>query len=103
MPIEAKMHEGQCQCRISGELRIWHATDIWNRLHPLLGASDPLCIDLQDVTACDGAGVQILCQVLRKAADRETITVGGVSEAVLSALQQAGMEKQVLSALQGER
>jgi anti-anti-sigma factor len=104
MPIETKKQAGKCTCYLSGDLRIWEAAEIWHQLYPLLISAEPLCIDLQAVNSCDGAGVQILCQVLRQAADRgaDTVTVGGVSETVVSTLQQAGVDTQALLFLQGE-
>jgi anti-anti-sigma factor len=93
MPIESQTIDGRCVCRISGGLNIWEAAAVWERILPLLSAAQPLIVDLSGIDACDGAGIQILCQ-LRRAADNPGIPVAltGASTAVTTTMKQAGID-----------
>lgn len=103
MPVTTEMNDGRCHCRISGALSIWEAADIWRVLNPLLQSAQPLVLDFSAVNACDGAGIQILCQIDRsrqRAAD--TLCITGVSDILLAAMHQAGLNGAGLNGSQGE-
>jgi anti-anti-sigma regulatory factor len=103
MAVESELIEGRCNCRITGDLCIWAAGEIWRRLYPLLHSPEPMDIDLRPVTSCDGAGVQILCQLMRVRSDgTKAIHFCGVSQPVRIALAQAGMAPEATKIFNGE-
>ncbi|MBR9982038.1 MAG: STAS domain-containing protein [Desulfatitalea sp.] len=92
MPIETQPIDGRSTVRISGALNIWEAADVWRALLPLLSSPDPLTVDLSTVETCDGAGLQILCQIARAAgAPNADIRIDTPSPAVTAALALAGL------------
>ena len=104
MAVESNIINGNCTCRISGDLRIWEAAETWQRLFPLLTGPEPLILDLESVESCDGTGIQILCQVLRLVrTGHKPISFCGASESIISAMHQAGLDAETLSNLQGGR
>jgi len=93
MPIESQTIDGRCVCRISGGLNIWEAATVWERILPLLSAAQPLIVDLSGIDACDGAGIQILCQLQRAVgAAGITVALTGASTAVTTTMKQAGID-----------
>lgn len=64
MSVENKMVEGRPTCRITGDMRIWEAAEIWQKIHPMLTVTKPFAVDLSTVATCDGSGIQIICQLL---------------------------------------
>ena len=103
MPIESKMTKGKLTCQITGDMRIWTAAEIWKDIQPMIGGDKPLVFDLKAVTACDAAGVQILCQLLRAAKDRQyKIAFMGASDAIQSAMQLAGFDDDTIKAVRGD-
>lgn len=103
MTVEKEVIEGTTLCRITGDLRIWDTADTWRRIHPLLAGDEPVTLDLSAVTACDAAGIQLIWQMLRAIrSGGEKITLARVSDAVLSAMQRAGLDEFELSTLRGE-
>jgi anti-anti-sigma factor len=93
MPIESQTIDGRCVCRISGGLNIWEAAAVWERILPLLSAAQPLIVDLSAVDACDGAGIQILCQLQRAGqAPGAPVALTGASTAVITTMKQAGID-----------
>lgn len=98
MPIETELIENRRHCRISGVLGIFEAADTWRVLGPLLCAGEPLHIDLSGIEACDGAGIQILCQIQRAAeADSGDIHIDTISESLLADIRHAGMDAGALA------
>jgi anti-anti-sigma factor len=97
MTLDIQTINGDSVCRLDGALSIWEAAGLWQQLQPLLGGPNPLIIDLGDVRACDGAGVQILCQ-LRRAVQHPAgrIRIQRISEPIGAALRLAGMDPQTL-------
>ena len=92
MPIETQPIDGRCAVRISGALNIWEAAETWRALLPLLSSPEPLMVDLSAVETCDGAGLQILCQIARAAGEPDAdIRIGTPSPAVTAALALAGL------------
>jgi ABC-type transporter Mla MlaB component len=98
MPIEIKTDEERDLCMISGDLSIWEAAQTWRVLQPLLCSATPLRIDLSGVESCDGAGIQILCQIRRAAcAAARDLRIDAMSESLLEAVRQAGMDASSLN------
>lgn len=103
MPVTNETIDGRNRVRISGALSIWEAAAVWGGLHPLLTAPGPLEIDLAAVESCDGAGIQILCQILKILQGRgENGRVSGISDPVREALRLAGLDADWLQAERGE-
>lgn len=98
MPIENQIIEGRRMVLIRGALNIWEAADTWRGLLPMLSSPDPLTFDLSEVESCDGAGLQIVGQIVRAAvAPGADITIGTPSPAVMAALAQAGLNMEPFS------
>ncbi|MDA8137738.1 MAG: STAS domain-containing protein [Desulfobacteraceae bacterium] len=94
MTIEMETINGSKICRLNGVLGIWEAAAIWQQIHPLLASSEPLTVDMAQVSECDGAGVQIICQIRQAAqAKGKKIRLGHLSEPVLTALRIAGLDQ----------
>lgn len=93
MAIEKETADGRMVCKVNGVLNIWEAANIWQDILPLLTASEPLTLDFSDVSECDGAGVQILCQIQKIGTTlSKKIDIATLSQPVATALQQAGLD-----------
>jgi len=98
MPIESQTIDHRRTVFIRGALSIWEAADTWRGLLPLLSSPDPMTVDLSEVESCDGAGLQIICQIVRAAGSPDAdITLGPPSPAVTAALVQAGLQMEPFS------
>ena len=103
MAIESQFIDGKRTCLISGELCIWEVADNWRQLLPLIIDSDPLAVDLSKVEGCDGSGVQIIYQFLAiDAASQKPMSFLGVSDSVITAMQQTGFKDEDIRRLSGE-
>jgi anti-anti-sigma factor len=92
MPVDSQIIDGQCVCRVSGALNIWEAAVIWGHMFPLLATCEPLSVDLSEVDACDGAGIQIICQIQRARGAGKPIALTGASHVVIDAMALAGLD-----------
>ncbi|MBI5895738.1 MAG: STAS domain-containing protein [Desulfobacterales bacterium] len=103
MTVENETIDGRCLVRIRGSLSIWEATATWSGLCPLLCAPGPLDIDLTAVEACDGAGIQILCQIHKVLAERpDKGRITGVSDGLREAMRLAGLDANCFPTARGE-
>ncbi|MBT8339033.1 MAG: STAS domain-containing protein, partial [Desulfatitalea sp.] len=69
------------------------------QIFPVLTSAERVSIDLSAVTECDGAGIQMVCQMWRAMQVRgKSIRMTAVSTKALAAMQLAGMDAQFLSA-----
>jgi ABC-type transporter Mla MlaB component len=103
MPVRNETIDGRCVVRISGALSIWEAAATWSALYPLLCTVDPLEVDLTAVETCDGAGIQILCQMHKLLAERpEKGRVTGTSRALREASRLAGLDSDLFALAGGE-
>ncbi len=103
MPVQNETIDGRNRVRISGALSIWEAAAVWGGIHPLLQAPGPLEIDLTAVESCDGAGIQILCQIQKALARRgEACRISGISDPVREAMRLSGLAADGLPAGRGE-
>jgi len=103
MPVVKETIDGRCRVHLEGALSIWEAAATWNSLYALLSAPEPLEVDLSAVESCDGAGIQILCQLRKMLAQgpgKGRIT--GISDEVREAMRLAGLDADGLPAGQGE-
>ena len=62
--------DGGALLRLSGELTIYHATELWQALLALPAGSGDWTLDLSGVTDIDSAGIQILLATRRSLAAR---------------------------------
>ncbi|MBI5552967.1 MAG: STAS domain-containing protein [Desulfobacterales bacterium] len=103
MSVVNEIIDGCNRVRIVGALSIWEAAATWSDLNSLLSAPGPVEIDLTAVESCDGAGVQILCQLHKLLAQRpEQGHVTGISNGLSQAMRLAGLNADGLPAGQGE-
>jgi ABC-type transporter Mla MlaB component len=103
MSVSNETIDGQCMVRINGALSIWEAAATWGTLYPLLCAAEPLEIDLTAVEGCDGAGIQILCQMHKLLADPSgKARVIGISDGLREAMRLAGLDTELLAVAGGE-
>jgi anti-anti-sigma factor len=99
MTLDTETVDGRKVCKLGGELTIWEAADAWSQIEALLKTKSktPLVFDLSAITSCDGAGIQILCQIQHAMADhKETHIVSGLSEEMAAIVQQAGLDPHFL-------
>lgn len=99
MTLDTETVDGRKVCKLGEALTIWEAADTWTRLQPLLKTKSktPLVFDLSAVSSCDGAGIQLLCQIRRAVEDhKETHFISGLSEKLAVIVQQAGLDPQFL-------
>lgn len=103
MSVESKMVEGKPTCRITGDMRIWEAAEIWQKIHPMITLTKPFAVDLSTVASCDGAGIQIICQLLHAVRDqRMPITFLGISDPILAAMRLAGFDDDAIKMIKGD-
>lgn len=92
MTITREDKDGQAFLTIRGPLSIYEVTDIRNELIQCFDNCSTLFLDLDEVTECDTAGVQLLCSA-RITADRygKKLGVKQASAAVIDAMVCAGL------------
>ena len=82
--------------RLEGELTIYTAQDMRQRLSRTLASQDAAGIvrlDLRDITEADTAGIQLLLAALRQARDQgRELRLAGVSRSVDTAIELLGLE-----------
>lgn len=92
MPLEIQTIDGCQTVCLTGALTVWEAADTWCTLLPLLNSAGPLTVDLGTVEQCDGAGLQIVCQLLKAAeAPERTVALSTPSAPLRAALERAGI------------
>lgn len=98
MTVVSNTVDDKLVCAVKGALTIWEAAAAWQHILPLLAASEPVTIDLSEVSECDGAGIQMICQIQQAAAGaQKKIRISDPSEPVLTTMQQAGMDTKPFS------
>ncbi len=103
MALETQKTDERSLCKLNGALNIWEAADIWRQLRGLLLSPEPLTLDLTQVEACDGAGIQIICQIQHAIRQRgKRVEISGLSEPVQAAMAQAGIDTQGFLKPEGE-
>jgi anti-anti-sigma regulatory factor len=103
MPVVNEIIDGRNRVRIVGALSIWEAAATWSNLYSLLSVPGPVEIDLSAVESCDGAGIQILCQLHKMLAQRpDQAKITGISDGIDQAMRLAGLNADGLPAGQGE-
>ena len=88
MAIKVKRHNGGCKITIEGELTIYQASDVYEKLRKQLAACNSIDIDLQCTTEIDTSGVQILMSLKREAkAEGKPVTLSMHSEPVVEVFE----------------
>lgn len=84
------------EVRIQGEMTVINACQARDALIEAFSA-ERICVDVQDITAIDLTGLQLLCAAHRAAlAGSKTLEVSGVeNEAFIAAAEAAGMLRHV--------
>lgn len=79
--IEREEQGGICRIAVSGEMTIYSAAELKDKLVAAAGGS-PVDLDLSAVSEFDSAGVQLLALLQRTACDAATVRVAGASDCV---------------------
>jgi len=102
MTIEIQTEDNLKICKISGALSIWDAADSWRQIHSLLKsrAKTPVQFELSELDQCDGAGLQILCQI-RRAVEKKSdkFRIAGLSESLAAIFNNAGINTQSMTSI----
>lgn len=93
MTVESNTIDGRIVCAVKDALTIWETADTWRQILPLLSGPEPVTIDLSEVSQCDCSGIQVVCQIHQSAAKaKKKIAVRALSEPILAAMRQAGLD-----------
>jgi len=97
MRFETTDREDGVLLRIEGELNIYEAGAVRDALIEAFDRGVSMDLELNSVSSCDAAGLQLLCAA-RKTAFEENLAfrVTGASDAVLEVTRQAGMAAEVV-------
>lgn len=107
--IKIKELKRTCQARIDGEMTIYNAAEIGEKLFPALQDSRDLVINLANVTEIDSAGVQLLMLAKKERTTRDLVlNLTDHSDAVLDVFELMDMvtyfnDPVVLSGEKGEK
>lgn len=90
--IRVVEQDGKCLAYIDGEMTIYNAMDLKEKLLPVLGETRELELNLANVTEIDSAGVQLL-MLARKERDahEHALTLTDHSSAVLDVFELMGL------------
>lgn len=92
MQVSKETREGADVLKVAGSMTIYEAGDLRDAFLEEFAEKGKLVLDLEAVTECDTAGLQLLCAA-RVTAETETRTfrIEAVSDAVQDALGAAGL------------
>ncbi|MFH2066457.1 MAG: STAS domain-containing protein [Pseudomonadota bacterium] len=78
---------------VEKKFTIYEVSEIREKILSMLNSGQPVRMDLSRVTECDTAGVQLLCSILRPAAEENAkITIRTLSKAITDAAGKIGIE-----------
>jgi len=80
--LEQQDSGGMCRIAVSGEMTIYSAAELKNRLLAAVAGSQVVECDLTEVTDFDSAGVQLLALLQRQAGAGGSMSITGASETV---------------------
>jgi anti-anti-sigma regulatory factor len=84
--------EDKASLKIQGPLTIYEVIDVRDRFLEHLKKTGELRLELEEVTDCDTAGIQLLYSALKTAKDRgQAFDLKSVSMAVKEAAERAGI------------
>ncbi len=89
--------DGQSVMKVKGEMTVFVAVKLRDKLMACLQESGSLILDLEDVDECDVAGIQLIVSA-RMYADRTGthFSVANVSKTVTDTLSQAGIDPAIV-------
>jgi len=90
--LQYQMIEGDCKVVIGGEMTIYTAAELKQKLDEILSVPDAMDIDLREVTEIDSAGIQLL-MLAKKHRSREmrSLSLVNHSRVVLDTLETMGL------------
>jgi anti-sigma B factor antagonist len=96
--IEHEDRDGACRIAISGEVTIYSAAELKDKLLAAAAGSALVELDLADVSEFDSAGVQLLALLQHEARGRRTVHVTEASAAVQELLDLYGLSAEMIVA-----
>lgn len=101
--ITREERNGCAFVKIEGAFSIYEAASLRKTFLECFDAYEGLILDLNDVTECDTAGIQLLCAA-RVTAETEgkTFSIEGMSETVVNALISGGLAPEKIVYKKGE-
>ncbi len=98
MDFEKEEKDGQAILKIKGALSIYEAASLREELAACLDQYQGLTIDLNEVSDCDTAGLQLLCSARRTAENAgKAFALTGTPEPVHEALSRVGLDPGTIS------
>ncbi len=103
MEYQKEITDGCARIRIEGEMTIYEAAELRAIFLQGFDETNGLILDLNAVTECDTAGIQLMCSAHKTAkAHQKCFLVEGLSESVVNALSTSGISmERILSAGEG--
>ncbi len=80
--LEQQDGDGACRIAVSGEMTIYSAAELKNRLLAAVAECRAVECDLTEVTDFDSAGVQLLAMLQRQVGPGGSVSVTGASDTV---------------------
>ena len=104
MAIKREEKDGYAVVKVDGPFSVYEASDLRNEFLECFENYKGLILDLEEVSDCDTAGVQLLCSA-RKTSDSEgkPFTVAKVSDQVINAVTCAGLNPENILNLKKEK
>ncbi len=92
MSLTGEETQGQTCLKIEGALSVYEVAELREKILAYLEKNKELILDLDEVTECDTAGIQLLYSA-RKTAEEEgkTFTVTSASDPVFEAITRIGL------------
>jgi len=93
MDLTKRQEKGQMSIKVRGAMTIYEASALRKELLECLEDHDSLVLDLEEVSNCDTAGVQVICSAIKTVTDAgKTFSVRAVSAEVVQAAFRAGLD-----------
>ncbi len=92
MAIKREEKDGYAVIKIDGPFSVYEAADLRNEFIECFENYDGLILDLEEVSDCDTAGVQLLCSAhITSGNEGKPFTVAKASDSVITAVTCAGL------------
>jgi anti-anti-sigma factor len=92
MSVSREEKEGRIILKIEDSLSIYDVANLRNEFLECLDAYDHLSLDLNGVTECDSAGIQLLCSAYMTARNAgKFFEISGASEQVIETVSLIGL------------
>ena len=73
MEFSAKMNKGVCEATVEGELTIYHAIDLKNKLLECIDGADEIVLNMSNVSELDTSCFQLLMQAKQTCDEQEKV------------------------------